>query len=826
MTWTIYPDEETNYDIEEPAYNPPYVLDSNQRQVNYHIEQEHDVFVGMPTGAGKTEGVKYAIAKALRDGHRVIYTSPFKTISNQNLKKFGEEFGEDNIGICTGDNKLKVDAMCVIMTTEILRNQLFHQFSTRDTEKPNILYETLFSFDNVKYIVFDEVHFINDDERGHVWDECLRMIPNHINILMLSATLSNPELITESLGRCRESNVYMVLSTTRPVPLRHYVYDMDSSRKIEVVDEHNNFKNYSQCQQIWNPMGVQYFLNNGFIEYLQDNDLLTALFFCYSRRNCRNYAKAVSAKNLVDHETSAKILHIFDSKLAPYREELEKDPQFFQIRDIIVKGIGYHHAGLLPILKEVIEIIFTDGLIPALFATTTFALGVNAPVRTVVQQSIEKQDGRDFKMITPELYAQTAGRAGRRGMDETGNVIHLQSYELPSASVWKNIMTGEPPKISSKFRIDYEFIIAMICHNSNPYEAIEEFCSKTMYFYENENTNNDNMINATDRKQNLMNTLDATIMIKFSNDGTAINNETDEIITLFPENAILKNDENHDMTRYINMYNELHNSNVTLRANQMRKREQKLRDLQRRIPNFDTQWKYYTFEQNSRSEINELDRELENDTMTQIRYKYRKVLTFLKNNNFIDIDNDDLISVNSKCYIASVFHGVNPILMSESIETDLFSGLEFHELMTLLVAFLGNSKYGSDDAVISDMNLSERLKNRLHMAKELSENYQRDQNIDGLDQFIDIDWNIDLKWCEAVFLWTQNIPLVAVQNQVDKHIDSGDFLNTMKKLNQQCEIFMRIFEYKGDLESMKTIENFGDILFRDQITNMSIYIQT
>ncbi|XP_049877714.1 helicase SKI2W [Pectinophora gossypiella] len=459
--------------IKDMAHSYPFELDNFQKQAILKLEEGHHVFVAAHTSAGKTVVAEYAIAMSRRNCTRAIYTSPIKALSNQKYNDFNKMFGE--VGLLTGDLQINATASCLVMTTEILRSMLYCGSDvTRDLE----------------FVIFDEVHYINNAERGYVWEEVLILLPAHVSIVMLSATVPNTLQFADWVGRTKKRKVYVVSTPKRPVPLCHYLYTgaggKSKNERFLVVDQEGNFqlRGYNEAvaakkaredknehKKNFGPKagGKQY--NNpkadqtmwvAFIDHLRTHDKLPVVAFTLSRNRCDQNAENLMSVDLTTAKEKGHIRSFFQKCLQRLKEPDRKLPQVVRLQRVLENGIGVHHSGILPLLKEIVEMLFQSGFVKILFATETFAMGVNMPARTVVFDETTKYDGMQRRTLAPAEYIQMAGRAGRRGLDDTGTVIILCKDGVPDLMTLKGMMLGIPQKLSSQFRLTYAMILSLL----------------------------------------------------------------------------------------------------------------------------------------------------------------------------------------------------------------------------------------------------------------------------------------------------------------------------------------------------------------------------
>ncbi|KAL4219308.1 hypothetical protein ACF0H5_021887 [Mactra antiquata] len=455
--------------IPDMAYKWPFEPDVFQKQAILHLENHDSVFVAAHTSAGKTVVAEYAIALSLKHMTRTVYTSPIKALSNQKYRDFKQTFTD--VGLITGDVQINQTAACLIMTTEILRSMLYNGSDViRDLE----------------WVIFDEVHYINDAERGVVWEEVLIMLPQHVNIILLSATVPNTLEFAAWIGRTKKKKIYVISTTKRPVPLEHFLYTGNSNKTsnelFKIVDAKSSFitTGYQKALDAKKERATKSSQNFGakgprgghphqdknvwlsVIDMLKKKEKLPVVAFTFSKRKIDENARTLNSLDLTTAKEKSEIHIFFHTSMKRLKGNDQKLPQVLQMEDTLKRGIGVHHSGILPILKEVVELCFQKGLVKVLFATETFAMGVNMPARTVIFDSIRKHDGTHLRDLLPGEYIQMAGRAGRRGLDTTGTVIILCKGDVPEMSDLHKMMLGRPTKLESRFRITYSMILNLL----------------------------------------------------------------------------------------------------------------------------------------------------------------------------------------------------------------------------------------------------------------------------------------------------------------------------------------------------------------------------
>ncbi|KAI9651861.1 MAG: hypothetical protein M1831_007526 [Alyxoria varia] len=496
--------------VPEMAREWPFELDTFQKEAVYHLENNDSVFVAAHTSAGKTVVAEYAISLAAKHLTKAIYTSPIKALSNQKFRDFQTTF--DDVGILTGDVQIRPEASCLIMTTEILRSMLYRGADLiRDVE----------------YVIFDEVHYVNDMERGVVWEEVIIMLPEYVTLILLSATVPNTFEFASWVGRTKKKDIYVISTRKRPVPLQHYLWAGKGMHMI--VDEDKKFleKGWKEANDVLtgkdkmkaqeakqaaqtagrganaNQRGQRGGAQRGgpqqrgrgqpsqqghgniartgrgagrttaaqdrtlwvgVVQHLRKEEMLPTCIFVFSKKRCEENADALANLDFCNATEKSAIHIIIERSVARLKHEDRQLPQIRRLRELLGRGVAVHHGGLLPIVKEMVELLFARTLVKVLFATETFAMGLNLPTRTVVFSGYRKHDGRSFRDLLAGEYTQMAGRAGRRGLDSVGNVIIVApgADEAPPAGVLKKMMLGDPTKLRSQFRLTYNMILNLL----------------------------------------------------------------------------------------------------------------------------------------------------------------------------------------------------------------------------------------------------------------------------------------------------------------------------------------------------------------------------
>ena len=397
-----------------------------QEAINY-INQDCSVIVSAPTGAGKTAIAEHIIQTCIDNHIGVIYTAPIKALSNQKFRDFQKDY-PDSIGILTGDVSINPFAPVLIMTTEIFRNKVL--------DEPE-------SLSRYSWIIFDEIHYIDNPERGTVWEESLIFLPSHMKLLGLSATIPNIKELASWIESIHNKPVKTVIEDKRPVPL-HFFYQCGNA----ILDNIKHIKGHRHTKP--NRM-------HALINYLRQREALPAIYFVFSRRRTEILAEELAGFNFLNNNERMQIEELYNSLLE--RFELKGNRTASELSYLVKRGIAYHHAGMLPTLKEVIERLFTSRLLKVIFTTETFALGINMPSRSVIFDSLRKFYGRYVRNLKTRDFYQMAGRAGRRGIDEEGFVYSRINLRRINPDEVKEVIFGRPEEVKSQLNNSYATIL-------------------------------------------------------------------------------------------------------------------------------------------------------------------------------------------------------------------------------------------------------------------------------------------------------------------------------------------------------------------------------
>ena len=794
------------------AFNQyPYLLSDFQKWAIDGFLTDKNVLVTAHTGSGKTLPAEFAINQAVTYGKKVIYTSPIKSLSNQKFQEFKLKFPNASVGILTGDVKYNPEGNVLIMTTEILRNLLFKK-KIHDI-KSGIDIEIDISKE-VHCVIFDEIHYINDADRGHVWEEALILLPNTIQIMMLSATIANPEIFAEWLATIKKRDIVLTSTDTRVVPLRHSIYtsykpsylkkaksDSPALKMNDCIsifsDENNKFNAdfYSQCfygiQKTTE--GLSKNIVNDLIGHLTEKEKHPSLFFCFSRIQCEKLATSVE-HNLLEGTESCEV----DKTISHYLRKTDfyhkyiALQQFNTLRQCLLKGIDFHHSGLLPIFKEIIEILYSKNLVKVLFATETFAVGVNMPTKTVVFTNLEKYTDTEFRLLLTHEYLQMAGRAGRRGLDKEGSVILLPGKNgLPQVNQMKNLVCGSSQSIQSKFTPNYHLILKIILNGN----SLEDIINGSLLFKE---TNNHTKTLEEELKQ-----LRAIIPNQDYSDCI------EYVRLLTPSNKMGTND----------TFGEYFKS-AKVSAATSKKHFNRVNEIALK-PGWNELYSNYKQHKNSMIRCKQIEDELSysNDYIVSQSTVVLKILCeqgYIKKSEF-PMEKEDILV---KGIAANEIHECNEILMTEMLFNGCFDNLDYKYLGALLSIF-GDSRPINKEYICESQTEYE-LSNIMPLVKDTAiyfENLENQYKIHTTNK-----WNINVAIMDAVYEWLDGGDFQEIILNYDLY--EGSLIKDFLKVYNLSTELEKAAEIAGKLGIVVECSKIRDNILRDIVNVESLYIKS
>ena len=838
--------DEENYENKEyiDYFNLfPYPLSDFQKWSIYAIVNGHHTLVTAHTGSGKTLPAEFAIQYFKYKNKKVIYTAPIKALCNQKLYDLRLKFPNITFGILTGDVKDNPEADVIIMTTEILRNTLFTKKINENNEtNSNIALQFEMNMETeLGAVVFDEVHYIGDQDRGSVWEQAILLLPQQIQLIMLSATLEKPEIFADWIEKEKNKNViedkkkllYMTTTHLRVVPLTHYSWisapqSVIMSEKgtpyehkfrellnkpIKLASSNGEFNeiNYYKVYDILSHFQKnrtfikrQFVLDN-LIQYLLRNNMLPAICFVFSRKNVELFAKEISLSlfdkddktpNIIEHECEKILI----SKLRNYKEYTNLE-EYRSMITLLKKGIAIHHAGIMPILREMVELLFEKKYIKLLFATETFAVGINMPTKTVIFTGISKYSGTNMRYLLPHEYTQMAGRAGRRGIDTVGHVIHCNNlFNMPARSnEYRNMLTGSPKMLTSQFKISFNLILSIISANSSDVEntidnIIISFMEKS--FMQTDIVKEINMYDICQKEieekiKTIEDQLKDTTICKTPFETLKLYFETKEKIDIVANkqkkkllkqltdmeysNKYLKND--------LSKYEQLEKANIELKKNN-------------------------SFKLNA---------------INYIQNNIDTIITILKNNDFIDKN----FKLTDKAYVAMQLQEVHSLAIGDLYdELNGFRDVSTTELVCLFSCFTNISIPNDlklqfpDCSDINIKNLAKKVTNYINKYYDIEYENQLDTGS---------DYNIHYELLDYIKEWCNCKDEIECKNLIikikeEKEIFIGEFVKAILKINNIALEFEKICESLQNINLLQKVKSINELTLKYIATNQSLYI--
>jgi len=814
-----------NYNNYFSYFNFP--LSDFQKWAIEAIVNNNHCLITAHTGSGKTLPAEFAIQYFKNKGKRVIYTGPIKALCNQKLYDFKNKYPNISFGILTGDIKDNPDADVLIMTTEILRNTLFNKEIIKK-DKNSIINPLSFDMDfnlELGAVIFDEIHYIGDKDRGSVWEQSLILLPSHIQLIMLSATINKSEQFAywiEELKKTETINkeVYLCSTHERIVPLIHYNWLVCHNQTRNVVNKNDpdfkkfinkpiiildndkkfndeNYKNIIKYNNIIEKDGhiKRKFVLNELVKYLNNNNMLPALCFIFSRINVEIAAKEIDF-SLFSHED--KIPNIIENeckqllikKLPNYKEYI-KLPEYIEIINLLKKGIGIHHAGIMPILREIIELLFEKNYIKLLFATETFAVGINMPAKTVIFTSLSKFDGNNLRELYSHEYSQMAGRAGRRGIDKIGHVIHCNNLFKLDTETYKKILCGGAKLLKSHFKISFNLILKIIYSNegidSFNIEYLKKFINKSM-IKENLNKEKSYYLNIENKLKEEINLLENNI------------NNLSTPIEIFKEYMKLKSHTN------------LNNNNKKKIYKLIKNIEEKYNIIEEYVI-YNKYYKLIQEEKDNSKYINNITNYIENNI--------QNIINILIKNNFIN----ENLKILEKGIISSQVQEIHSLILGDLYE--LTYGFRDYSTNELIYIFSCFTNINVEDTIKTYICNDLKMNEITNIIRQLVNKYEEIQNQNYIPNDTECVFHIELinileEWINA----DNECKCLNILEKIkfEKNIFLGDFIKAILKINTISSELDKICDILNNLELKQKLVNIGNLTLKYVATNQSLYI--
>jgi len=820
--------DDTSYDEHFNKYS--YPLHDFQKWAVKAIVDGNHVLVCAPTGSGKTMPGEFALDYFHSKGKKTIYTSPIKALSNEKFYSFTQKYPHISIGLITGDIKTNPDADVLIMTTEILMNKLYQIKSTT----PNLNSSVSFEMDiesELGCVVFDEIHMINDESRGHVWEQCIMLLPSKVQMIGLSATLDNPEKFAfwlETKGDITkpvEKEVYLTRKLVRAVPLIHYSFitvtnsvnkairDKAIQQQIKnltnkpyvIQDEKGkfndvNYQNMTKMLQLFEKNDIrvkrQHVLNK-VTEYLVQNEMLPALCYVFSRKQLETCAEELTTNLL---EFDSKIPYTVDRecqqiirKLPNYEEYLHL-PEYVNTVKLLRKGVGIHHAGLMPILREMTELLFARGFIKVLFCTETMSVGINLPVKTTIFTDVNKFNGEIIRTLYSHEYTQAAGRAGRLGLDTVGHVIHLNNLFRNVDSVsYKTMMNGKPQTLTSKFKISYNLLLNLLDIGDN---NLTQFASRSMITGDLDDQMKEIYYKMT------------TLQTELDN----VNNRVSQLRT--PVEVL---------DEYLELKKSLHSA-----VNKKRK------EMERKIQSIIDNHRFLNQDLQSYQKISTIEKEI-NQLKSQYDYLQGyfqsgvgNVLELLKQESFIESSDDSAIDLKLTIQgkIASQIREIHCLAFSKLYDSKKLDDLSSKQLVALFSCFT-NIRVLEDFKDNVPKSADKMVNDKVKEVLELYEDYQKKELERNINTGFDYDIHYDLlnyveEWCDCENV--EDCKQILQKMAGEKEIFLGEFVKALLKINNIASEFEKISEMTGNIAFLSKLREIPHMTLKYVVTNQSLYV--
>ncbi len=805
----------------------PFELSDFQKYAIESIIEGKHCLVTAHTGSGKTLPAEFAIKYLTGKGKKIIYTSPIKALSNQKFYDFKIKFPEISVGLFTGDIKTNPEADVLIMTTEILMNYLFNM---KDNE--SIISNLDFNIDimnELGCVVFDEVHYINDMHRGEVWEKTILMLPEHVQMIMLSATIDGPEKFAEWCeNRHNNKEVYLCSTDKRVVPLGHYSYvtsveafykklkDKDLEAKIkketkgliEIQSSNGKFNevNLDKVRNVLDLMKKKEIymkkshVLNSLCKHLKENDMLPGIVFIFSRKLVEKTAKEITTNLLED---DSKIPYIVKKECdaiirkLPNSEEYLNLDEYKELIQLLEKGIGIHHSGMIPVLREIVEMMISKKYIKLLFATESFAIGLDCPIKTAIFPALKKFDGDGVRELYSHEYTQMAGRAGRRGIDTVGYVVHCNNlFEMPYKSSYRQILSGVPQKLVSKYNISFSVILNLIKNGKE--KDLIKFSEKTML---------NNKINI---HMNLVKNEKNTMKEKYD--------KTQEVIKHSLKTPIEEIEE----------YNKLIKESENMRANKRKNTMRKADNIKNMHRNFEKDNELYLKTIYDLKEITKLDNEYVELT-NMIKNATENTCDLLEKNKFVEIINNESYTLTEKGKIASMIAEINNLIFSELlIKNDKFENYTGDEIicsLSFMIDIKTNDEVKSNKVNCKNNNVRDlvtMIDTQLNNYSILETNYKI---ISGIDYDIK---NYDLPdiiegWLECNNEYECKEYITNIIN-TKYEIMTGEFIKCLLKICAIVKEINKMSEELGYIQLLDKMQNIEEKVLKYVVTPQSLYL--
>ena len=794
-----------------------FKLSEFQEEAIAGIKADKHVLITAHTGSGKTLPAEHAITHFVETKQkRVIYTAPIKALSNQKFSEFQQKFPTISFGILTGDIKFNPEADVLIMTTEILRNTLYLK---KQTTTASLEFEMDFERE-LGCVIFDEVHYVNDASRGHIWEETLLLLPKSCLYVMLSATIDNPKRFCDWVQTNTHRDVVLTGTTERVVPLKHYMFYV-TPETFKATDEIKSLTN-AVTDKLLEVKTTQYdsthltsllklnsyltknkvrvsnkFVLNKIVGNLKQENKLPAICFVFSRKNCEYYAAGIETclfseeDAILDNTIDTECRNVI-AKLPNYKEYLEL-PEYINCVKLLKKGIAYHHSGVAPIIREMIETVFAKGYIKLLFATETFAVGINMPTRTVIFTDISKYDGNSMRFLLSHEYTQMAGRAGRRGLDTVGHVIHcMNMYQvIPSDTEMRTLLNGKPQRLTSKFKIHYNMLLNTL-NTGYSVTDIVDYIKSSM-------TN----LELFDEEQQL-------------------NDEISRIQDVITKQQYHCFTSGYDTVKH---YADLLEQ-VKMATNKKRKQiERELKTMETKTLTKDVEiYKGFVKE---REQLDELYTRLMN-VEQYVLSQTKSTLNILTEKEFIVKNETDMYTLTDKGQIAITVQEMHSLVFADVFkQTNGMKQLNAVEVIQFLSCFTNVTVIEKHKTFLSETTISDGLLDLVKQTEHLYNCYYDIETKYGIESGCEYVLHYDMieyikEWCESETEQQSRVVFFKMENE--KGIFLGEFIKAVLKIVTFVNEIRNLSKQLNYLDTYEKLQDVENLLLKFVVTNQSLYL--
>ena len=857
----------TNPDYNSYFENYPYELSDFQKHAIQTIVDGNHVLVTAHTGSGKTLPAEFAIKHFVGKGKKVIYTSPIKALSNQKYYDFTHKYPDITFGLLTGDIKTNPNADVLIMTTEILLNKLFRMndattatATTATATTATATTRLTFDMDieqDLAAVVFDECHYINDAHRGHVWEQCIMMLPKQVQMILLSATIDDPSRFAKLVVGTGDKSLTICSTNHRVVPLTHYMFvtsneglhkkindkivsaglrrSMNTCLTIQDADGAFNPKTYSEVSNMLKLMEKHrvypsnQFVLNSLIEHLKgpersdssqnlkgpicdsgtlvpsEPSMLPAIIFVFSRRLVEQYAEEITVPLFDDRDPTIidipyhKIRHECMSVIRrlPNWQEYAALPEYISLVNLLEKGIGIHHSGMLPVLREIVELMISKKYVRVLFATESFAIGLDCPIKTAVFVNLKKFDsscsGNADRYLMAHEYTQMAGRAGRRGIDTIGNVVHcvnmFPASSFPIQSTYKEILSGIPQRLISKFKIDYKMVLNILALQTDSQDS-KQFCD---------------FIKGSMMSMEL-DKMESGILTEIA--------DLETKISLFEFKQAIED---------VKEYWKLQKLREMASNKKLKEIERDSKKMVEEYPGIVADYTAFCKLKDLESSLSDKRKSIES-LSSFIENSIGQIMGVLLKKGIVKFA--EFMQLTKKGEICTSIAEVNPILMCELLEHfNDFEGVDPPTLAAFLSVF-ADVRCRNADSYVEPEN--EIIGNIFKQFMSVCDSIVECEDANGIRETLDTN-DFSFAIADEVFEWCQcadeNDCHVVLQGLRDeKGVSIGDFTKAMLKISTVVRELISVCEKTGKVELMSRLSQIDPLILKHVTTNQSLYL--